>query len=76
MEPLIRQFESEMGSGKWVTMVKVRGMGIGNGMEVRRWTEVGKKKREQTGMGMEMEIQTEIEMGMMEKRTEMGTWMS
>lgn len=64
-----------MASGKWVMMVKVKGMGFGNGMEVRKWTEVGRRKREQTGMGMEMEIQTEIEMGMTEKRMEMGTWM-
>lgn len=79
MEPLIQQFESEIGSGKGVTMVKERGMGFGNGMEVRKWMEVGERKREQTGMGMEMEMEMEtqagIEMGMMEKRMEMGTWM-
>lgn len=56
--------------GKGLLMERVRGMGFGNWMGVRKWMEMGRGKMEETGMGKEIGI----EMGPIERRMETGTW--
>lgn len=65
LDLLIQLFEM----GKGVMMARVRGMGFGNWMGVRKWMEMGRGKMEETGMGREIGIQTAIE-----RRMETETW--
>lgn len=62
MELALLSQQFEMGNGNGVMRERLRGM------EVRKW-----RKMEETRMGREIGIQTGIEMGMAEKRMEMGT---
>lgn len=65
---LIQQFE--MGSMKEVKLVKLRAMGFGNWIEVRKWMEIGVHK--------EIEMRATVkrmETGARVKRMKMGTWM-
>ena len=68
---LIQSFE--MGNGKRVIIVRVRRMGFGKSLRVRKWMGKRRGKRKEMRMRGEVGFQMRIEMVMIEKRTYMLT---